>query len=219
MEILGRLTDLPFTRVLAGHGRAMLEEWAPGTLAASMEPDPQVSGAAGELLGRLHTSEIRVNGHKGEDVTPQWYLHRAEGNLASLVGQGKISTTSAGKLLDAGKVLKPAKTEIGIIHMDFCAENMVWTPVEKLVVFDNERFRFGPLDFDLARCFMRWPQTAQYLGYFRKAYEHHRSMASFDADGKFWKFCALAQSAWYGVRAGSCVRQRLTALEEMANGL
>ena len=217
-DILDSLTALGFSRVLARRGKATLEEWIPGEILSTLAPVAKHAALGGELLGQVHARSVGTHTTDGIERDLSWHLGQLQDSLDELHDRGHLSAEVAAKLKADTQSSVPATSEMGIVHLDFCADNMVWTDDEELVVFDNERFRDGELDFDLARCFMRWPMTASQLAAFRAAYQEHRSLDAFDAHRGFWMVCALAHSASYALHAGARNDQALDSLARWAEG-
>jgi Ser/Thr protein kinase RdoA (MazF antagonist) len=172
------LEGLPFNRALAFRGAALLEQWIPGRPFADADATPQRLAEAGALLGRLHRLQLPATPRPATKATPARLLRKVEAQLHQLSELALLSADDVSTLLvEAGRCL-PETLETGLVHHDFCAENLIISADGDLCVVDNEDLRVGPLDADLARTFLRWPmnstQRAAFLsGYRRTAATRH----------------------------------------------
>ena len=69
------------------------------------------------------------------------------------------------------------------------------------VCIDNAKLAVGPLDFDLAMAWYRWPMSRSERAHFASGYEEHRSMKGFLEHFSFWAPCVLLGSASIRLRA------------------
>jgi thiamine kinase-like enzyme len=95
---------------------------------------------------------------------------------------------------------------------------MVVTPEGQVVVIDNEGLRVGPLDYDLARCWSRWPMTGTQRQAFCDGYRQYRSLETFQAHRQFWAIRAMSQSLSVHLKHGKENPQALAALRCIAAG-
>jgi thiamine kinase-like enzyme len=179
------LEGLPFNRALAFRGAALLEQWIPGRPFADADATPQRLAEAGALLGRLHRLQLPATPRLATKVTPARLLRKVEAQLHQLCELALLSADDVSKLLvDAGLGL-PETLETGLMHHDFCAENLIISAAGDLCVVDNENLRVGPLDADLARTFLRWPMNSRQRDAFSSGYRRYRSDATYRAHARF----------------------------------
>lgn len=179
-----------FAPALAQYDCVLLEEWIDGTPLA--EGDPEVwAEEAGALLGRLHARAL------GPDVpartgTGEW-ITRGLSDLETLAGGGELTGQEVTTLRSEILRRDPGSARAALIHMDFCAENMLIDTRGRLRVVDNEHLMIAPASFDVGRTFDRWPMSDPAWARFYRAY---RSSAPADIDAiGFWKILAALMGA------------------------
>ena len=199
-ELLPRLGSRHFPRVLARHGCALLETWIPGTALARVAVGARVYRRCGRILGSIHIT-------RPPDRMVTWprsvvhLLATAERQLAQLEGLGALSPASARRALRHLRDAVPDDITVGIIHRDFCAENIVLTPTRSLHVVDNETIRIDAPEWDLARTWYRWPMTPPQREAFLTGYRSRRDPTSFVRHFPFWSIAALVDTALFRLRA------------------
>jgi aminoglycoside phosphotransferase (APT) family kinase protein len=138
-------------------GAVTLERWVEGTVLTSLALTAEHVDAAVDLLVSIHrwpgVSEERLP----REQMARPVLRRAERQLSELVAAGIFSTTESLELCTILREGLAATSRWGLLHGDFCGENLVWRPDRTLVSIDNEAFRRGFLEYDLARTCYRWP--------------------------------------------------------------
>lgn len=209
------LDRLPFSRVLAAHGAATIEEWVPGT---PVEPDDLVGGFTGDLatvLGNLNRRPIPREASTAKIRGVNWHTNRLRNFLAELTTQGHVNSTFTTKIFDLASDNQPPDFECGVIHTDFHPQNMVLREQNEICTIDNEGLRIGVLDFDIARCWRRWPMTREQRNVFRQAYGHFRCLDSFLAHQKFWSISTLALTARINERHGRPIQGYLNTLAQI----
>jgi aminoglycoside phosphotransferase (APT) family kinase protein len=137
----------------------------------------------------------------GAPATAARRLAVAERQLAQLVSLGALSSASARQARRQLRDHVPAHVAAGIIHRDFCAQNIVRTPDGRLCVVDNETIRVDSPEFDLARTWYRWPMTPLQWEAFLAGYRGRRDPASFLRNFPFWTIAVLADTALFRLRA------------------
>jgi Ser/Thr protein kinase RdoA (MazF antagonist) len=184
-----------FARIVARRGDAMLLEWVEGASLASLDPIPSdVLRRCGRMLGAIHR---RHAGHRldGPGPSPSDLFDKLERNTQLLLGAQRLDAELARRALAAADANHPEEVTSGIIHKDFCAENLVLGRRDALVCIDDASLSVGPHDLDLARTWYRWPMDARGLAHFESGYEEHRSVAAFHRHLPFWATCVLVASA------------------------
>ncbi len=207
-----------YSRVLAAFGSSTLEEWRPGaTLLAEAVTVGQVR-KAGELLGRLHTTA----GLPGPEVAPVLpitvHLALMQKHLGALVAQGVLTSSVAARILDLAEKTMPQQFETGLVHGDFCVDNMVADSAGKLVLIDNESLCVGPQDFDIARAWCRWPMTDAARDAFTAGYTQFRGLDSFLRHRQFWALRALLMSIYVHLKHEQPCYPAVAALRSLGDG-
>jgi thiamine kinase-like enzyme len=91
--------------------------------------------------------------------------------------------------------LDPERALVGLVHTDFCGENMVIDRDGRLHVIDNERMSLGALGLDVARSWYRWMLPPAAWESFRVNYRarmpHDDALRHF----AFWALVATLKSA------------------------
>jgi Ser/Thr protein kinase RdoA (MazF antagonist) len=113
---------------------------------------------------------------------------------------------------------RPLDFESGLIHADFCADNMIVTGEGDIVVIDNEQLRVGALDYDLARCWCRWPMNSAQREAFCRGYEQYRSLQQFAQNQTFWAIRALTLSIQVHYGHGRTNQSALDTLFRLSSG-
>jgi Ser/Thr protein kinase RdoA (MazF antagonist) len=207
-----------YSRVQAALGTTTLEDWIPGSLLTPEAVTPEQAHRAGELLGQLH----RTSGLPGPETSPvpTIEVHTAlmEQHLAALVAQGALDESIATRICELAERTKPREFQTGLIHGDFCAENMILGPTGELVLIDNESLCVGALDFDVARAWCRWPMTRANRRAFTAGYTQYRELESFSLHGKFWALRALLMSAYVQLKHERPCQPVLEALQRLGSG-
>ena len=188
--------ELPeaFAPVLARHGRVLLEEWIAGEVLGAAPPRRYLE-EAGALLGELHAR--RSLGPKVLHALCATAGHRsiAVRALRHLRATGHLPGGQAVALARAMRRLDPGRGRHGLIHFDFCGENMVVDEAGHLHVVDNERVTVDALGFDLARAWYRWNLAARDWECFRQAYAERLTFREEEKSFDFWRLVAVARAA------------------------
>lgn len=201
-QLVQMRADLPdaFGRVLAQHGRVLIEEWIEGT--PLPEPaDLSVAAAAGALLGRVHATTA-VDGWVAPEMRPTVEdRNDARQALEALEAAGALSGEEIRRFEQALQQFDPGEALVGLTHRDFCGENMVLDRTGRLRVIDNERVGIKALGYDLARTWYRWALPPSAWTWFR---EHYAVQGPYNQWGKsfrFWQIMVTAQAAALRLRS------------------
>jgi thiamine kinase-like enzyme len=218
-EIRGRLSVPGLARVYARVDLVLIEEWVEGTSLPRADGTPEHVVAAATILAGLHSA-----GPVGDTVahwmTAAERLERAQRDLALLAAHGALQRGQVRTMRDALRRLDPGAVGTGIIHRDFCAENMVREPDGRICVIDNEGLAVGPPAYDLGRVWYRWPMPRAAWGLFLETYAARRAQVVPDSPLIVWKIAATARSA--ALRLASDpggLREPLTRLRELSEAL
>lgn len=211
------LGELPFSRIIASRGRATIEEWIPGIPLQAEAVTNEQARRAGELLGVLHTG-ISLPAELRTDIADADIpLQEINSYLATIIHYASEESRLCDEIALIAVQTRPAGFETGLIHADYCADNMVLTGEGRVVVVDNEGLRVGALDYDLARCWCRWPMAESQREAFCHGYQQYRSMENFMNNPQFWAIRALTQSLFVHLKHGRKNQPALDALYRLAS--
>ena len=212
VALLPLLEPLPFSRCIAGAGRVTIEQWVEGIPLAVQGVSAARAREAGDLLGRVHTTTDLPGSLLAQLPTGNWYADSIGTHLQELVAAGALSSPQGATLLAMAHASQPASFDTGLIHGDFCADNMVVDGSGRVFVVDNESLQLGALDFDLARCWARWPMSPESRSAFTVGYARHRALDGLAAHARFWAIKALSQSIAVHLRYDRSCHNALDAL-------
>jgi hypothetical protein len=184
-----------FVPAFAQHGRVLLEEWVPGEDLGDLPPGPERLAEAATLLAALH-ARVRLDG-KALHQLRSTAAHRdlAVQRLRQLAAAGVLGPETAQDLDQALRRLDPRHAVFGLVHLDFCGENMVIDRQRGLRVVDNERLGVDALGFDLARAWYRWSLPAAAWEEFQSVYAARLPVADPVLTLPFWRLVAAAGAA------------------------
>lgn len=136
--------------------------WVEGPTLEGSPRDADVERAA-ELLAWVHGRRDCTAGRVRATAV---VVARAARQLEELAEAGAVTTgmrDGLGSLLS----LLPPSAAWGVVHNDFCGENLVRRDDGTVVSIDHERMRGGFVDYDVARAWSRWllpePLEARFL--------------------------------------------------------
>lgn len=179
-----------FAPVLARYGCVLLEEWIEGIQLTELDAEARAADA-GALLGRLHARALGPDAPA--TLRTRTWVERAMSDLEILAGAQKLGSREVAALRAEIVRHDPGAVRACLVHMDFCAENMLIDAGGQLRVIDNELLAIAPAGFDLGRTFDRWPMSAAAWGRFRRGY---RSSAAAEVEAiGFWKILAALMGA------------------------
>lgn len=198
--LVSRLDRRHFPRVIARRGAAVLEEWVEGRRVTSRRPGTRVLRSAGEILGAVHALDVPA----GDGVpSPRRRLEIVAEQSAALRAEGAITADALDRVVEVAHAWVPGEATRGVIHRDFCAENLVRSAAGRLRAIDNETVQPGVHDFDLARTWYRWPMTPAEQAAFLGGYRRHRDPAAYLSHAPFWIVAVLVDTALFRIRAGT----------------
>jgi thiamine kinase-like enzyme len=194
--------ELPddFAPIISQHGRVLIETWIDGDALPAI-PEPRWLATAGALLGDLHARPAL--GHRMlHEVRSTADRHlAAQKRLRGLVANGALGKKEAVRLEQILKRYDPLQTTYGLVHLDFCGENMVIDRAGRLRVVDNERIGLNSLCLDFARTWYRWALPAPEWDTFRIAYTSRLPYPDPPESFHFWKVETITKSAELRLRA------------------
>jgi aminoglycoside phosphotransferase (APT) family kinase protein len=198
-RLTGSLRDLGVPQVVLLRAGALAVEWVEGTPLREGPGHPDRIEEAGRLLGRIHATPAfeGLSLPVLRPTAPDLLGMREE--LATLVREGRLEADTGERLMAAAHERDPGSALHGIVHGDFCAENLVIDGDSRLRVVDNEGLEIGPLARDLARAGSRWPMPAAAWERFVAAYRSAGGIHAADEVLEFWRIPIQVRSAHFRV--------------------
>jgi aminoglycoside phosphotransferase (APT) family kinase protein len=154
------------------------------------------------MLGALHRLPCESLPDDA-DEKPGELLAKLERDMDLVRSEHLLDPELARRALADADANRPQEPTLGIIHKDFCAENLVLASDGSLVCIDEATLSTGPHDLDLARTWYRWPMQARDSAHFARGYQEQRSLAGFLRHFRFWVTCVLVGSAATRLRSAS----------------
>jgi hypothetical protein len=184
-----------FPRAVDRRGDALLIQWVEGRVLTALDRiPPAVLERCGRILGALHRLE-RPDWLDVREPAPADWLAKLQMATGLLSAAGELDAGLGRAAVESAAARVPGQVSAGIIHKDFCAENIVLDASGAPVSIDNGTVSFGPLDLDLARTWYRWPMTPADREHLLRGYAEYRSHASFMEHFSFWAIAVLVASA------------------------
>ena len=203
------------SRILAARGRCLLEEWVDGEPLTESATSPEVLVACGEALADIHKTPVPVGVLESEKSFSG--LGRLRRDLLTLSSGGWLTELETRRLESIAEESAPKPGPEGLVHIDYCRENIVLHAERGPVCIDNETMRVGPFALDLARTITRWPLDADGSRHFLAGYLAGGGPAD-PAHLDHWTLVAEAWSAALRVRHGhSAIEPQVTALRRRAD--
>lgn len=204
-----------FSALLGVKGKSSIEEWINGRTLSRETLTQDQSYQAGMILGQLHT-QCRSSAPRADPIPDAaWHLRKIELHMNAISDFGSLSVPDGECIFEIAGANQPHDFDSGLIHTDFCAENMVIRNDDLIVVVDNEDICIGALDYDLARSECRWPMAGEARQAFYQGYERYRSAEAFQANRIFWDIRALASSLYVHLKHGKSNPHVLASLESI----
>lgn len=172
-ELAPRLGAAVVPRVLAVRGVALIEEWVDGRPLTRADATPDLLSNAGAALRAIHDVSLPPRDAARADEARAHWRARVARNVAALEG------ALAPRVLDRARARAaafdpaqgtPGGSGTGIIHGDFCAENIVRRPDGGIRVVDSETLSLDVHAYDLARTRWRWPMDGAARAAFLRGY-------------------------------------------------
>jgi hypothetical protein len=183
-----------FPRLLGREGRAVLLEWIPGE-GIGAAPPLALLERCGALLGAVHRQRLPADAAQRFASGPTALPEPLAPLLDEIAAAGWLEPSEADALAALAQRAQPERCERGLAHLDFCGENLVVTPAAEPFCIDNATLAVAPLDYDLARTWMRWPLAPAARAAFLAGYRPQRDTAAFETGFDYWRICAHAHSA------------------------
>ena len=186
---------------IAQRGATVIEPWIEGRPLVAADLAPNELHACGALLATIHLAIVPPGSDGEVAVARRERESRLADNLRGLLAAGTLDEAFVRRIHAAAEPVPPMPA-IGLIHGDFCAENLVRTNAGRIISVDNETMRFEALEYDLARSWYRWPMSAAQTRSFLDGYASRRSVDSFQRHFSYWAICALVDAAVFRSGAG-----------------
>jgi aminoglycoside phosphotransferase (APT) family kinase protein len=189
--------ELPtaFAPAFCQHGRVLLEEWIEGEELGDACPDAAQLAEAGALLAQLHARTTLAGEALHAWRSTRSWREQTEQGLASLVAAAALEARAGRGIGAALARLDPQRALVGLVHSDFCGENLLIDGSGRLRVIDNERLRVDALGFDLARSWYRWALPPPAWERFESAYAAALPFSEPLGNLAFWSLVAVVKSA------------------------
>lgn len=185
-----------FARIVAWRGRLVVEEWIEGVALGAGHVDDDVIRRAGALLGRLHAVSSGATTSTDRDRAAM------DADLEQLFEMRTIDRALRDRLAATIALHDPGITMRGIVHGDFCGENLVSRADGRLCSIDNEDMAAGSVDGDLIRSLQRWGLAPAQHDVFLRGYADIRDPAAALGASPFWVIRSRAHSARVRSAAG-----------------
>lgn len=202
VRLLAALRDLGIPQVAAAGAELLVVDWLAATPLAAAANEPERIEQAAQLLAGIHATpafeglalpELRPSGPE---------LLALEEEVRVLERAGSMARDTAQRLAAVIRERDPGRLACGIVHGDFCAENLVVDAGGRLRVIDNEALELGPFLRDVARVWSRWPLAEPEWARFLSAYRASGGQPIGTADLELWQLRSLVLSAWYRTKHG-----------------
>lgn len=199
VTLLSGVADRRIARIIGRSGAAILEEWVAGEPFDDRRRPLSAYAEAGSLLATLHATPIEPLGRQaaGRQLARHWrdiVLERVE-KLRTL---GMLARRQRDAIADLVWVFAPNDCRVGLLYVDFCAENLIVDGQGGLHAVDSETVTIDPVDFDLARTWYRWPMRKEARQAFGEGYRRSGALEPFLAHFPFWAVAVLAGASLAG---------------------
>lgn len=217
-----------FAPVLDVRGPVIVEAWVPGQAADEAGLDHATVESLGVLMASLHLGEAPAwQSATDPDTSIQPVVApflREVDDLAGLTGRNVDMLTESAVLPEASaarlrKLIagSPPTAWHGLIHTDICPENIVLHTHP--TVIDNEHFRIGAAQMDVARTWFRsdwWDTTAHPWEWDLYTASYRGGGGVIDSDQGFWRVAAAALDAAVRVAGGAPADRAVECLRLLA---
>jgi aminoglycoside phosphotransferase (APT) family kinase protein len=179
-----------FAPAIARYGSVIVEEWVEGGPLTGLDAAGRAE-EAGALLGRLHARPLE-SGVPSMISTAKW-REGTESDLGMLTGPGNLTVAEAARLRVELRERDPRTSRVALVHLDFCADNMLIDLRGRLRVIDNELLAIRPAGLDLGRTFHLWPMPQDAWTCFFRGYRS-AAPAGLEPTG-YWRIVATLTGA------------------------
>jgi thiamine kinase-like enzyme len=185
VELLG---DPRLPRPLARSGRVTVEAWVEGRTLADCDERESLDGAA-RLLAAIHGFQ-RARVQRDQSVAP--IRRRLLRQLDELVEARLIDRAAATRLERLADAL-PATARVGLLHGDFCGENLVCRRDGVVVSIDNAHLHLGFLQYELGRSWYRWQHSPRAAEHVEGRYRELTGLGVDAAERTAWRTAATVK--------------------------
>ena len=192
-----------FPTVLGRRNTALLLEWIPGEAIERGAIRSDTLRKCGAIMGHIHSAPLPDDFREITSWTPAHYASALHTKLQRLRDANLLSISEADRLAALASSHIPEVSTIGIIHRDFCGENLVVDSQGRVWVIDNTSLAVGSTEFDLARTWYRWPLRKEERAVFLEAYASRHPFAKLENSFPFWVVAAIVASAAYRLQRGN----------------
>lgn len=197
-------------RIIHGRGRCLLEEWVDGELLRGSTTAQEVLVECGRALADIHRTPVTRDGIVSAE--PASAIDRVRNDLLALRSAGCLTDSEAAALMGVLEAATPAPGLQGLVHLDYCLDNIILHADRGPVCIDNETVRIGPFALDIARTITRCPLDGDSRERFLAGYVAAGGPADLQ-DLDFWCLAADAWSARLRLEYGNtAIEPQLAAL-------
>jgi Ser/Thr protein kinase RdoA (MazF antagonist) len=177
-------------RVLAARGESILLDWIEGPTLASLPAIPaDLIRRCGAMLGSLHAIDPSPAGVSGWDVSA--IAARIEQTAMRLRRSDAAPAELLRRAVGAAERARPRSSSVGLVHQDFCGENLVLSGGRHPISIDDARLMVAPTISISRGPWYRWPMTRAERRQFASGYTERRPLESLLAHFDFWAVAAL----------------------------
>lgn len=202
-RLISRIDAPNIPRVVDRHGAGLLIEFVDGGPVRRRGQTRKLLVETAALQGKIHLTEAAdlLAGEPPLRMSDEAVdLGR---RIDRLTARKAITRHEADRLTELAISQIPQECQIGVVHRDYCAENLLVSDAGDFYIVDNEAIRIGPFDFDLARTWYRWPMSPTERAVYWESYGEHRDLSSFSSSFLFWAIDVMVRSALYRLQGGT----------------
>jgi aminoglycoside phosphotransferase (APT) family kinase protein len=194
-QLVGALADWRLPPPILVKGHVAIEPWIDGVALSELAVTDARIARAADILGRLHISGACGGRRPGAWRPVRPLVRRSVRQLGKLASAQILSPGETSRLVRLLRSWTPGEAATGLVHNDFCAENLVEHPGGHLWLVDNEALSSGFLDLDLFMTWSRWPMPEAAWARFLDRYAVWRDPSSAVKHAPFWGIAAVTKSA------------------------
>ena len=196
-HLISRIGSPRIPRVLDRCGTGLLIEFVDGQPASRPVQTQKLLAETAALQGRIHRTDVADLLSGPPPLKMADVIEKLDQRIQRLVTLQAITEGEAEKLTELAMSEVPQASEIGVVHYDYCAENLLVCEANGFYIIDNESIQIGALDHDLARTWYRWPMSPAERAVYWESYRRLRDPGSFSAFFLFWAITVLVSSALF----------------------
>ncbi|MFC1668339.1 aminoglycoside phosphotransferase family protein [Chlamydiota bacterium] len=189
-----------FPRGLLFHGRGVFIEWIEGKSFNVLEDKIDIVQEGGKIQGILHATSLPEELYEQSHSEYHYWKNRLEKKISYLVEHGFLRYPEGKRLFKAASIYQEQSLSLGLIHGDFCVENMIINTQNEISVIDIESISVTALAYDIARTTLRWKMNSQQHERFLNSYVMVSIFEEFLKGFSFWIILVLVESAIFYVQ-------------------